>query len=299
MLDRSILVRPFLILTLALAFFVGSTCSAAVITFTGADPNVVDWRNPSVAKPLDTDRDNIYGTDGYVMFAAVPGGGATNFENTNVSPQTPFTFSGTGTGGVPVQTLVKMPVYVTSFTALTGASGNFTEVTTNNTTPTSGFTRIDNPTSVGGLMQSGLANTTSNAGGQHPLFTFTVNGSVPNSFLVGLFFNNASIASNGSPIPANSGGQGTTAAGITGPTGTSISAARATGSPDALFFEINGATAGDVYTVFAVGPAAEIMGITFDTVVPEPATLGGCAAAVLVFLWLGRRSKNPKQWRPV
>jgi len=294
--------RPLLILTLALAFFVGSTCSAAVITFTGADANVVDWRNPSVAKPLDTDRDNIYGTDGYVMFAAVPGGGATNFENTNVSPQTPFTFSGTGTGGVPVQTLVKMPVYVTSFTALTGSSGNFTEVTTNNTTPTSGFTRIDNPTSVGGLMQSGLANTTSNAAGQHPLFTFTVNGSVPSRFLVGLFFNNASIDSSGNPIPANSSGQGTTAAGITGPTGISTSAARATGSPDALFFEIDsatGATGNNTFTVFAVGPSAEIMGITFDTPVPEPATLGGCAAAVLVFLWLGRRSKNPKQWRPV
>jgi hypothetical protein len=288
--------RPLLILTLTLALFVGSTCSAAIITFTGDDPNVVDWRNPSVAKPLDTDGDNIYGTDGYVMFAAVQGSVTTSFGPSNVP--NPFTFSGTGTNGVtPVQTLVQMPVYVTSFTPLTAGPGFFTSVVTSDTSPSGGFTRIDNPLAPGQLMQSGLAHTTSEASGSHDLFTFTVGGNVPSRFLVGLFFNNAGIAANNSIGPPN-----TTDAGITGPTGISISAARRTGLPDALFFEIDGATGAtgnDTFTVFALGGGAEIMGITFDTPVPEPATLGGCAAAVLVFLWLGRRSKNPKQWRPV
>jgi hypothetical protein len=69
---------------------------------------------------------------------------------------------------------------------------------------------------------------------------------------------------------------------------------------DALFFNISGAAAGDVYTVSVSGPGTgnllgntiDIMGITFDST-PEPTTLGGCAAASLALIWLSRRRKRP------
>ena len=46
----------------------------ASVTYAGADLNTRGaWRTPSVAKPLDGDGNNIYGTDGYVMTTS-PGG---------------------------------------------------------------------------------------------------------------------------------------------------------------------------------------------------------------------------------
>jgi hypothetical protein len=271
------LVRPLLILIVTLAGFAGSTCSAAIITFTGADPNVVDWRNPSVAKPLDPNGDNIYGTDGYVMFTAVPSGLSATLNRTSGNP---FTF-GQPIGAV--RTLVQQPVYVSAFTPTSGF--NFVQ-----TSPT--FTSIDNPTAPGTVMQSGVGSENGQAS-QSTLFSFTVNNNLPTTFVVGLFFNNSNLISG---VPGlNQVGIIDTATGI-GP-----SLQPRTGL-EALFFSINGATPGEQFSVVATGPPNadwDIMGITFDTSIPEPTTLGGCAAAVLVFLWLGRRSKNPKQSRPV
>lgn len=57
----------FLCIPLALA---GLAAQAAQITASGADTSTTReaWRSPSVVKPLDPDGDNIYGTDGYLMF---------------------------------------------------------------------------------------------------------------------------------------------------------------------------------------------------------------------------------------
>jgi len=270
-------VRPLLILIVTLEGFAGSTCSAAIITFTGADPNVVDWRNPSVAKPLDTDGDNIYGTDGYVMFAAVPSGSSTTLARTTTASN-PFTFSGTGTPptiAATVQTLNAQPVYVSAFTDVSGF--NFVQTSTS-------FTRIDNPTIPGTtLMQSGVGSE-NGQGSRSPLFMFTVNNNAPRTFVVGLFFNNSNSGLANVSIIDTATGIGPSLQPRTG--------------VQALFFSINGATPGEQFSMVATGnPSSnwDIMGITFDTSIPEPTTLGGCAAATLVFLWLGRRRKQSKQ----
>jgi hypothetical protein len=264
------LVRPLFILTLTLALFVGSTCSAAIITFTGADPNVASWRTPTVPKPLDPNGDNIYGTDGYVMFTAVPSGLPATLDRTSGNP---FTF---GQPGGPVRTLIQQPVYVSAFTPASGF--NFVQTSTT-------FTRIDNPTAPGTLMQSGVGSE-NGQNSQSTLFSFTVNNNVPRTFAVGLFFNNSTSTMAQAGIIDTATGIGPPLQQRTG--------------VQALFFSINGATPGEQFSVVATGAPNgrwDITGITFDTAIPEPTTLGGCAAATLVFLWLGRRSKQLKQSR--
>jgi hypothetical protein len=202
------------------------------------------------------------------MFTTVPSGSTATLNRTSGNP---FTF---GQPSGAVRTLIQQPVYVSAFTPSAGF--NFVQTSTN-------FTRIDNPTAPGTLMQSGVGSENGQAS-QSTLFSFTVNSNVPGTSVVGLFFNNSTSSLNQVRIIDTATGTGPPLQARTG--------------VQALFFSINGAVSGEQFSVTATGlPSGnwDIMGITFDTSIPEPTTLGGCAAATLVFLWLGRRSKQLKQ----
>src|SRR5208283_2620520 len=110
------LMRSFLNLIISLAFFVGTTGSAAVITFRGENTNAASWRTPSVPKAINPANNNIYGNDGYVMF-------------------------NTTSGGFTLQTLNVMPKYVSAFTP----ESSFNNVSTVGTGATGTYLNMDNP----------------------------------------------------------------------------------------------------------------------------------------------------------
>lgn len=263
--------RPFLISIISLALVVATDCFAAVITFRGEDTAAQNWRTPSVPKPLDPNKDNIYGTDGYVMFNTTPANSTLNQQN---SAPNPFTFAlGTQT------TLNVTPSYVSSFTP----TASFNNVSTAST-----WLNFDNP--AGGTIKTGTAYAPGSTSTFTSLFTFTVNSRVPSSFVVGLFLTN------------NPGIIGQTQ--ISGPGGTATGVRSTFGNVDALFFTINNAAGGDVFTVSAEAASGfngfvGITGITFDSVVPEPTTLGGSAAVALALVWLdlATRSRTKKSVR--
>jgi hypothetical protein len=261
-------------LIISLALFVATTCSASIITFVGENStNAASWRTPSDPKTINPAGNNIYGNNGYVMFATTSTAATAT---TAVNGVDVFHFNSTLPDGSPWTTLNVPPSYVSAIPAAPGSGFNSVQTA-------SGFLSMDNPS--GGLMKSGFA--FASAGGNFKsLFTFTVNGSVPSTFAVGLFFNNSS-GNFGASVQAEIT-DGT-------PQGTATGSRTVFGNIDALFFTISGATPGDVFTIegLASNPSLvlDISGITFDPVTPEPTTLGGCAIAALVFLWLGRRSK--------
>jgi len=272
-------------LIISLALFVATTCSASIITFIGENStNAASWRTPTVPKTINPAGNNIYGNDGYVMFgttstlptqpSTATGQDVFHFNSTvsTVPPTVPST--------VPWTTLNVQPSYVSAIPAAPGSGFNRVETAT-------GFLSMDNPS--GGLMKSGFAFAPASSGFKS-LFTFTVNGSVPSTFDVGLFFNNSS-GNFGALVQAEIT-DGT-------PQGTAIGSRTVFGNIDALFFTISGATPGTVFTVegLASTPSLDldISGITFDTPIPEPTTLGGCAIAALAFICFGRRSKQSKQ----
>jgi hypothetical protein len=271
-------VRPFLHLIFGLAFFVASTCSATVITFLGENTtNAASWRTSSVAKAINPANNNIYGNDGYVMFDTAPTSSTLVQSNSSVNP---FTFS------MPTQnlaTLTVMPSYVSSFTAIGAPSTGFNSVYTSNS-----YLAMDKP--GGGSMLSGVAYELGSTSTFTSLFTFTVSGHIPSTFVLGLYFNN---------------GLGEWAeAEITSSDGASAIATRnGFDNIDAMFFRISNATAGTTFTVSGLGSSRseanhnlDITGITFDSV-PEPTTLGGTALAALAVIWLGRTKKGQaEQW---
>ena len=175
------LMRSFLNLIISLAFFVGTTGSAAVITFRGENTNAASWRTPSVPKAINPAGNNIYGNDGYVMFNTTPANstlGVTTFSGVN-----PFTFN-TTSGGFTLQTLNVMPKYVSAFTP----ESSFNNVSTVGTGATGTYLNMDNP--AGGTLKSGTGYAPGSMTTFTNLFTFTVNSSVPSNFVVGLFLNN-------------------------------------------------------------------------------------------------------------
>jgi hypothetical protein len=264
---------PHLILISSLAGFIATTCSAAIITAIGENStNAAKWRTASTAKGINPANNNIYGNDGYVMFATEAVNSSVGGQATGINP---FTFSGT-LGGPPATTLNVMPTYVSSFTQASG----FTNVSNMNTN-----VNFDNP--AGGSLRSGVGYEGAGILGvtNQPIFSFTVNSNVPAAFTVGLFF----TTSNGTVT-----GAGIMGGGVTTPVTITRSS---TSILSALFFRISGAASGDSYTVVVSGgggaldPNIDIMGITFDST-PEPSTLAGCAAASLVLIWLSRRRKK-------
>jgi hypothetical protein len=261
-------VRQFLHLIFGLAFFVASTCSAAVITFLGENStNAASWRTSSVAKVINPANNNIYGNDGYVMFNTAPISSTLVQSN---SPVNPFTFTSSSQG---LATLNVAPSYVGSF----AAGSSFNSVYTSNS-----YLPMNKP--GGGSMLSGVAYQGANTGTFTSLFSFTVNSHVPSAFVVGLFFNN---------------GLGEwSQAEITGGGATTTGTRAVFGNIDALFFRITGAAANTTFTVLGLGSTRseangnlDIVGITFDSV-PEPTTLCGTALAALALISLGRKKKG-------
>jgi hypothetical protein len=262
------IVRPFLNLIISLALFVPTACSAAVITFRGEDTAAQNWRNPAFPKPLSPGNNNIYGNDGYVMFDTAPANSIVNVGSSGIDP---FTFSAPLLG---LATLNVRPTYVSSFTP----ASTFTNVFGG----APAYLTMNNP--AGGSMKSGVGYAPGNTTTFTNLFTFTVNSSVPSSFVVGLFFNNGA----GQVLRAM----------ITGPGGSGTGTVTMFNNIDAIFFTISNATSGNVFTVSGLGNPGfngnlDLTGITFDSV-PEPTTLGGCAAAALALIWFGRRGKNSR-----
>jgi len=273
----------------SLALFVATTCSASIITFFGENSDNADrWRTADVPKTINPAGNNIYGNDGYVMFGTTSTASTATIRTSGIDP---FSFRSTASGSdwITLNTRLNVPPspsYVSTIGVVAGSGFNGMQTA-------SGFEAMDNPAPAGGFMKSGFA-FAPGANVFKDLFTFSVNGSVPSTFTLGLFFNNSTVVEVG----------GLSQARITDSAGGTATGLRTEfGNIDALFFNISGATAGDLFTVagLTLSPSnlEDVSGITFDTTIPEPTTLGGCAVAVLVFLWLGRSNKNPKQRRPV
>lgn len=260
------------LIAIVLFSWIGERAGASVITFSGEDINAQSWRTPSVSKPLLSDGSGIYGKDGYAVFAIAPNG-VSNPPGT-VNGVNPFTYVD---GANPaVTSVVSQPTYVSAFTALAG----FNTIKQPGT-----FQRFDDPRSANGQPQidSGAG---SNPSGSTTtfvsVFTFTVNSSVPKAFNVTLLFANNSGEGQISQSKITSSISGT-ATGIQ----TQIN------NVDALVFQINGAANGEVFTIglenATTGPlSADIAGIAFNTVLPEPSTLAVSAMAVVAIVWLGR-----------
>jgi hypothetical protein len=246
--------------------------SASVITYSGEDINAQSWRTPSVSKPLISDGSGIYGKDGYVAFAIAPNG-VQNPPGT-VSGVNPFTY--VDASNTAVQTLVSKPSYVSSFTQSSG----FTTIKQPGT-----LQGIDDPRIAGGSPQidSGVGSNLSGSTSSFvPVFTFTVNSSVPKSFNVTLIFANNSSEGRISQarIAGTGGGSGTG-------TQTTIN------NVDALVFLINGAATNEVFTVSLENASqspinADITAIAFNTATPEPSTLAVTAVAAVALIWLGK-----------
>jgi len=259
------------IVSIILFGWIGERSSASVITYSGEDLNAQSWRTPSVSKPLLSDGSGIYGQDGYVVFAIAPNG-VQNPPGT-VTSVNPFTYvDGANTA---VRTVVSTPTYVSAFTASSG----FTTIKQPGT-----FPRFDDPRSANGQPQidSGVgSNLAGSIASFVPVFSFTVSSSVPKAFNVTLLFANGSGEGqiNQAQITSSIGGS-------------AIGTQTTVSNVDALVFQINGATNGEVFTIGLKNATtgvlnADIAGIAFNTVLPEPSTLAVSAVAVVAIVWAG------------
>jgi len=135
----------------------GGACFGQTVTFIGSVLNLgPGWRDPSVAKPFNIDGDNIYGTDGYVMYA------------------TESLSSGGGEGG---NDLVSMPSYLTVQTFASRYSYP-------------SYAAIDDPIPGGtfsGTIRSGLAYKLPTYGQDYRFVTLTLGASVPQVIQVGYY----------------------------------------------------------------------------------------------------------------
>lgn len=245
--------------------------AAAVITAVGSqlgvgDPNAngtagsaAGWRTPSVAKTLDIDGDNVYGTLGYVLF-------------------NPHAFGGGGSGqGLPLTNVNQsLPSYIS--VAATGATLSYS----------GNYTTIDDPANPAGApLWSGIAYATGvSAGSEIGLFSVTFGAGTPANatFRVGIFVDNIAPV-DGSPFGLR----------ITGAGGDSdlVNKLQATQVNNYYFFDLENVAAGDEFSIITrrsgSGTGAVGMGgLTFD-VIPEPASLACLSAAAFLFLPRRRR----------
>ena len=162
-------------------------------------------------------------------------------------------------------TYTKLPTYVSAVTnQATSYGGN------------SAYALIDDPTNPSGPdIGSGTWYVNGEASGSSsPMFNFSISslGAVPSKIVVGILVDNTDVASSGIQVDL---------AQTTGGSGDSglISLAAGNRQPDWYYFDILGATNGDVYTVSmkntnAAAQNLQVGGITFaSSPAPEPATL--------------------------
>lgn len=238
------------------------------ITYAGADTTTQSaWRTSTVSKPLDPDGNNIYGSEGYLLFKTTGGfAGANPFDAVDNS----------------------LPSYLslTGDAAYTMFSLNFP-----------GFSDIDDPNAPASTVDSGSAgigegSTLPSQGFEASMFDLTFSSGIPSAGVrIGVLANN-SDDDNPAALRFELDGSGGT---ITA-SATVTPAANGTANPPAqwFFFDVVGMSSGDVISFFAtdgnLGGAMDqqeikgIGGFTVD-VVPEPssaALLMGLGAAALL-----------------
>jgi hypothetical protein len=221
-----------------------------------------------------------YGTVGYDLYGTTPVG--TNTPTNNVGPYS------TGTR------LTQLPGFVTSITAPAnnqGASGfNF-------------YATINNP--AGGQVESGytLARVSS-PGIQSDVGSITIGANPPSLFDIGVLENATGTAAGGGAandypddlrIRESVGGSADSGLIATNKASATL------GALDVYFFQVTGASAGDVYTISAVENGrnndqgdyhATLVGVLFPATasVPEPGSIGMLCAAGMTLLARRRRA---------
>ena len=268
---RIISVNPFPLISLwsiflGVLFFLaaGGGAEAATISAPGMDVNDPSWRTPGVAKALDVDGDNIYGSAGYLLVRFNSAANSTAFSTVD------------GTNG----TLNTLPTYLTvTSVAGTGPDRMF-----------GAKAAIDDPNNVGGAdVATGVAyrNTGFNDNNAEPYLTLTIGSGVPASGLrLGVLTDNS--AANDPPTSITL----TQSVGSGSNTQSYLSAYAGVQQPDWYFFDILGANAGDAFVLSfgnrALGSKPTVAGLTLD-VVPEPRLAPLCAVGLIAVLHRPRR----------
>jgi len=251
-------IRPLFFPALALVALAcfGGAAHAAVITSVGSHlglgnpaaantPNAAaGWRTASVAKPLDIDGDNVYGSLGYVLF-------------------NPKTYPDTGLGqNTPLfNAAISLPAYLS--VAATGANLSYN----------ANYTTIDDPANpAGSPIYSGIGyqfNVSSSA--ESSLFSVTFATGTPTgaTYRIGIFVDNIGpldSAPVGLRITGASGDSGL----VVKPQGVQVN--------NYYFFDIQNVAAGDVFEIIGKRAntgtgAVGLGGLTFDAIgLPEPAS---------------------------
>lgn len=225
---------------------------AAVIGAPGVDANDPSWRTTTVAKPLDADHDNVYGTAGYLLF---------RFNSPASSSGLTFTNNSNGT-------LNRLPSYLAvSSVATTGASNQF-----------GAKLAIDNP-GGSGTAASGVAYR--NAGfadtNVESYLNLTFSSIPAGGVRVGILTD----VSPGNDAPTSVVLTQTSGSGTGSQSYADVIASTATAQADWYFFDLTGVAAGDVFTVGfgnrASGSKPTVSGLTVDALpapTPEPGALG-------------------------
>lgn len=242
-----------------------ASAHAASIMAAGADTSTTnaDWRTNSVVKPLDADGNNIYGTDGYLMF------------NTGYTGAT-FTSSNT----VLANSSNALPAYVSVI--VDGATGSV---------GAAAFALINDPLNPGSDFRSGVAARSGVAlGTEVSMFNLAFNNAPVGGVRVGVLVNNAANR-NAQAIRFELDGSGGTVTASQG-TGQNVNAQQ-----DYYFFDITGINNGDTFSFFATEDTADgnnagevrVGGFFFDSipdvaVIPEPSstTLIGVALGAML-----------------
>ena len=249
-------------LTVVLAALAPSAFAAGTLSFYGYQIDTPEWRSTNVTKTITlapdytsttTDPDGYYGTDGYLLPSY--------------------------TAGLP------------SYAPLSG-------VTAPGTVPYASATYaqdIDDPTQTVGADVANLsaaywaiAYQFPGAGVEANLYNFTLSGTIPPAFLIGVAFGNLDA-------PAEDiYGTASFRAGLNGGAGTGqIPAIGNNKLIDWIFFKVENAVNGDIINIYGTGGAggmASVAAVSFDTI-PEPGSplMLGLGAAALACGYRRRR----------
>jgi hypothetical protein len=250
---------------LAILAWVGLThgAPAAIVSLAGSDLNAgPTWRTASVSKPLDLNGDDIYGSDGYLMFN-------TGFTGSG------FRFNGNWLSDASSD----LPGYASVSPGPGGLDGS---VTADN------FSVIDDPLNPGLDFRSGtIARGGMNPGDELGLLNITFSQDFDSTVRLGVLIGNADFG-NPSALRLTQSGQPTNS--VTVSTGSGV-----VSQNNFFFFDLDNIAAGDTFVLYgtedigddAYAPFTQLRigGLTFDdlVVIPEPslATLVGFGLFVL------------------
>lgn len=86
----NLLMFRYVAIAALLSVLPSNSFAAVTATFVGRDNQQTDWRTPAVAKLHDADGNNIYGSDGYLLYG--PNQGANNYPQGNTEAANPGLF---------------------------------------------------------------------------------------------------------------------------------------------------------------------------------------------------------------